>query len=612
MFAELVNSIYTGPMTTILRIIFIALQHKWKLLLAYLCTIAATISYLIIPKLIGNTLDHVTETSQEGSFSEGVIIWASLLIFGLFILRGIFSYGQTYLGEVIGHLVAYEIRNKFFEHTQKLSYSYHDRHHTGNLMSRAITDTEHIRMFINLGVVRAPYFLSLFIIVSAILLTLNWQLGLVSIIFMPVVALRSSQIRLKMRQIWIRVQQKNAGLSMILQENLTGVRIVKAFAAEQHEELKFDRQNLDVTQETIEAERLNVSNYSFTLFTFQIALGIILWFGGWKVMQTQMSYGDLAQFIIYMQILAMPVRMAGWIVNTYARASAAGSRIFDVLDAEPIVSRPILLRNLSNIKGHIKFENVSFNYGDNTNALKNISFESKPGTITALVGAPGSGKSTVVNLLPRFYEATSGRITIDNIDTKQVTIESLRNNIGIVQQDVFLFSSTIGENIAYGRPNATQSEIVHAAKTAQLHEFIESLENGYNTRIGERGSQLSGGQRQRLSIARAILVNPKLLILDDSASSVDTETEHLIHKAIQAATSKRTTFIIAHRLNSVHKADTILVLDKGKIKETGTHLELIAMGGLYNQIYELQIRPQNETLYEISEMDLQSKGYHLS
>ena len=355
-----------------------------------------------------------------------------------------------------------------------------------------------------------------------------------------------------------------------------------------------------------------MSNYSFTLFTFQIALGIILWFGGWKVMQTQMSYGELAQFIIYMQILAMPVRMAGWIVNTYARASAAGSRIFEVLDAEPIVSRPVLLRNLSNIKGHIKFENVSFNYSDNTNALKNISFESKPGTTTALVGAPGSGKSSVINLLPRFYEATSGRITIDNIDTKQVTIESLRNNIGIVQQDVFLFSCSIRENIAYGRPNATQSEIIRAAKTAQIHEFIESLENGYNTLIGERGSQLSGGQRQRLSIARAILINPQLLILDDSASSVDTETEHLIHKAIQSITSKRTSFIIAHRLNSVHKADNILVLDKGKIKETGTHLELIAMGGLYKQIYELQLRPQNEKLYEIPEMNLQPKGNHLS
>jgi ATP-binding cassette subfamily B protein len=312
-----------------------------------------------------------------------------------------------------------------------------------------------------------------------------------------------------------------------------------------------------------------------------------------------LTLGELAQFIIYMQILAMPVRMAGWLVNSYARAASAGQRLFEILDAESPVREPPNALDMRRTRGHVRFDRVSFGYQSGPPVLKDISFEVKPGQVIALLGVPGSGKSTIVNLIPRFYDASSGRITIDGTDVRDVSLASLRSNIGIVQQDVFLFTTTIGENIAYGRQDASIDEIVQAAKVAQLQEFIEGLELGLDTLIGERGSTLSGGQRQRLSIARAVLLDPSVLILDDSTSSVDAETEDQIRKAMESVMQGRTTFVIAHRLSTVHRADQILVLSDGEIAERGTHQELLAMGGLYREIYELQLRPQEEVMRDV-------------
>ena len=586
-------------MRIILRIIGIALRHKWQMTTAYGCMVGATVAYLFLPKLIGDAINQVAEIFGTGEYSESTIITIVMIILGISILRGALAFGQTYYGEALSQAVSYDIRNEFYDHVQHLSFKFHDRNHTGNLMSRAITDVENIRMFINMGLVRSPYFLALFIVVALILLLMDWRLGLLSASFMPVVAVYSAKVRLRMRLIWLRVQQTMAELNAVLQENLTGMRVVKAFASDEYEEAKFDSRSADVASESVKAERLRASSASIVLFAFQISLGLILWFGGMRVINGNMSYGELAQFILYMQILAMPVRMSGWLVNSYARAASAGERLFEILDAESPVKEALNPREMPRVQGHVRFENLGFQYDDGVTVLKDIDLEVEPGKVVALLGAPGSGKSTIVNLIPRFYDVTSGRLTIDGIDVRDVTLPSLRRNIGIVQQDVFLFTTSLRDNIAYGRHEAPLDEIVEAAKVAQLHDFIESLEDGYDTVIGERGSTLSGGQRQRLSIARAVLLDPPILILDDSTSSVDANTEDLIHKAIEAVMRGRTTFVIAHRLSTVHKANMIVVLDDGEIAEQGSHQELLAEGGLYREIYELQLRPQEEVMREI-------------
>ena len=586
-------------MEAIVRIARMSLHHKWRLGAAYGCMLGATVAFLLIPKYVGKAIDQIAEVYNDGAVSESAILEIVLMILGLMTIRGVLSFGQTYMGEALSQVVAYDLRHAFYDHVQYQSFGFHDRHHTGNLMSRAIMDVEAIRMSINMGLVRGPYFLSLFIVVAIILLTLDWRLGLASIGFMPLVAINSAMIRLRMRMIWLSIQERMAELNTITQENLTGVRVVKAFASEAHEVEKFEIKNVETAGEMIKAERLRAANMTFMLFTFMITLAIIMWYGGWLVINEHLTWGEMAQFIIYMQVLAMPVRMFGWLVNSYARAASAGQRVFEILDAKSPVQEARIALVMPAAKGHVRFENVGFSYDDGLPVLRDVSFDAEPGKIIALLGAPGSGKTTIVSLVPRFYDTSTGRITIDGMNVRDATLNSLRRNIGIVQQDVFLFNSTIRENIAYGRENAPLEEVIQAARVAQLHDFVDSLEQGYDTYVGERGSTLSGGQRQRLAIARAVLLDPSILIMDDSTSSVDAQTEEHIRRAMESVMQGRTTFVIAHRLNTVHTADLILVLKEGKIVERGTHQELLAENGLYRDIYELQLRPQEEVMREI-------------
>ncbi|MCH7745709.1 MAG: ABC transporter ATP-binding protein [Chloroflexi bacterium] len=589
-------------MKILFRIVGIALRHKWHLIGAYSCMAGAVVAYLLMPAIFGNAIDKIYDIFKDGGVTqlpEGEILVIVLVILGLSIIRGVLSFWQTYLGEALSQYVAYDIRNDFYDHVQRMSFGFHDRHHTGNLMSRAITDVENIRMFINMGLVRTPYFLTLFIVVAIILLRLDWKLGLLSTSFLPFVAYNSAVVRLRMRAIWLSVQEKMAELNTVLQENLTGVRVVKAFAAEEYEEGKYNTRNAEVAEDMVAAEKLRASNTSFMTFVFLIALALILWIGGRQVINGNMTPGELAEFIFYMQILSMPVRMTGWMVNAYARATSAGERLFEIIDTESPVQELPDAREMPRANGHVRFENVSFSYDNGVPVLKNINIDVEPGKVIALLGAPGSGKSTIVNLISRFYDVASGRITIDGIDISEVTLESLRRNVGFVQQDVFLFTTSMRENIAYGRESAPMDEIIQAAGVAQLHEFITSLDEGYDTQIGERGSTLSGGQRQRMSIARAVLLDPPVLILDDSTSSVDANTEDQIRRAMESVMRGRTTFVIAHRLSTVHRADMILVMQDGEIAEQGTHQELLAKGGLYRDIYELQLRPQEEVMREI-------------
>ena len=584
----------------ILRIVRIALNYKYRLIFAYMCTAGAMVAYVYLPRYFGDAIDAITEPIKlNQQISESDVLQSVMIILLLGLVRGVLSYGQTYLAESLSQFVSYDLRNRFYDHVQHQSFAFHDGYHTGNLMSRAITDVENIRMFINMGLVRAPYFVGLFLIVAAILLTSDWKLGLLSISFMPIVALYTSSVRLKMRALWLQVQEKMAELSTILQENFSGMRVVKSFASESHEESKFAYKNREVQDIYVKAERLRASSTSFMLFSFLVAIGLILWYGGRQVINGSMTAGDLAEFIFYLQILAMPVRMAGWLVNSYARAASAGERMFEILDSESPVKETRNARVMQRPKGHVVFENVSFTYDGERNVLHNLNISARPGEIIALLGGPGSGKTSLINLLPRFYDPTYGRILVDGTDIQEYTLKSIRENVGVVQQDVFLFTTTLRENVAYGKEDSDESEIRRATDIAQMTSYIDSLEEGFETFVGERGSTLSGGQRQRMSIARAVLLDPPILVLDDSTSSVDAQTEDDIRMAMESVMEGRTTFVIANRLSTVHKADRIIVLEGGEIVEEGTHTQLLHKSGHYKEIYDLQLMPQEEVMRDI-------------
>ena len=345
-----------------------------------------------------------------------------------------------------------------------------------------------------------------------------------------------------------------------------------------------------------ESERLQASNSAWMTFYSTFTLGLILWFGGWEVMRGNLTAGGLTQFVLYLSQLAFPIRMASRIINSFSRALSAGERLFEVLDAKSPVEEKPAAKTMGRVQGRVRFDDVSFSYDPQTPALKHVTVEVAPGQMIALLGAPGSGKSSIVNLLPRFYDVTEGRIIIDGDDIRDFTLNSLRRNVGMVQQDVFLFDATISDNIAYGVAHADVDDVVKAAKIAQLHDQIMRFPDGYDTHVGERGVTLSGGQKQRLAIARTVLLDPPILVLDDATSSVDVETERLIHRAMIAVMQGRTTFVIAHRLSTVREADLILVLRDGEIVERGTHRELLAQRGLYQDIYELQLRPREDVL----------------
>ena len=586
-------------MRIILRIIGLALRHKWLLFGAYLSTAIATGAYLVLPRLFGEAVDRLALAFEEGAYSESAVFTLALLIVGTSAVRGIFAFGQMYLGEALAQTVSYDARNSFYDHVQHLSFGFHDRHHTGNLMSRAITDVEALRMVVHMGIVRTPYYLLLFLGTAFLILRLDWRLGLLSSSFMPMVAVLSGIARVHLRRVWMRIQQEMAELSTVLQENLTGVRVVKAFAAEEYEKEKFNEKSADVAHDLVKAGRLDAMNGASMVTALLVAIGLVVWYGGYRVINGDLTAGQLAQFLFYMQILALPVRQTGMMVSVVARAMASGGRLFEILDAKSQVQEAPNAVDIPRVKGDVRFEDVGFSYREGVQVLDDINIDAPSGSVTALLGAPGSGKSTIVHLLPRFYEVDSGRITVDGVDIREASLRSLRRNIGLVQQDVFLFTASIRDNIAYGREHADIEEVVRAAKIAQLHEYIETLDEGYETKLGERGVTLSGGQRQRLSIARAVLLDPPVLVLDDSTSSVDAHTEELIRRAMESVTKGRTTFVIAHRLSTVHRADQILVLRDGQVVERGTHGELLSAGAVYREIYDLQLRPQEDVMLDI-------------
>ena len=591
-------------MRVLWRIVKRASRYKTRLFLAYFSILGVTAFSMLIPRILGTAIDEVLST---GVRSELFLL--ALAVFVANGLRGAFAYWQQYLGESIGQRVAYDLRNEFYDHLQRMSFAFHDRQQTGNLMSKATTDMEGIRMFVQMGLIRAAFTVLLFVGVGGAMLLLNWQLALICLLFAPIVAWRSGRTMAQMRRAWLAVQTELGLMTTALQENLSGQRVVKAFAAEEHERGRFYHHAENASRYSYHAAIYQASNSSMVTFFYVGITVIVLWLGGMMVVNGALSQGELFQFIFYLGLLAQPVRMIAWVVNSFSRGYGSGQRLFATLDAESPVQEEKDAVDLPRVKGHVRFQNVSFTYDTVSPVLKGIDLEAEPTKVIALVGAPGSGKSTLVHLIPRFYDATSGHVTVDGSDVQQVTMASLRKNIGIVQQDVFLFTSTIRENIAYGKVDATDEEIINAAKVAQFHDFIDTLPEGYDTWVGERGTTLSGGQRQRLAIARTVLLDPPILILDDSTSSVDTETEHFIRRALQGVMKGRTTFVIAHRLSTVKNADIILVLKDGQIVQRGAHEELIKLPGHYQEVYDLQLRPQE---VEVNGSKLAGNGAHAS
>jgi ABC-type multidrug transport system fused ATPase/permease subunit len=544
---------------------------------------------LVVPWLLAWVIDTGL---QHGQFSILLLATGAILVTSL--LRGLFAYGQGYLSQAVSCLVAYDLRNRVYDHLQTLSFSFHDASETGQLMSRLTVDIEAVRNFIPLGLLRALLAFVTFSTISLILFELDWHLALITMICVPILILLSIQVARRLRPLWLRVQNETGALGTVMQESLSGVRVVKAFAREEFEIDKFGTKNLELRELNMSAMRLSAWNQPLMVLVLNVVTVLIVWLGGVAVIGHQLSLGVLVAVTQYILLLATPVRTFGYMVNWFMRGLSSGIRIFDVLDTQPAISDAPEATTLERVEGHVRFEHVSFAYGNGQEVLHDINIDAQPGQIIAILGTTGSGKSTILHLLPRFYEVTGGRILIDDKDIREVTLSSLRRNVGLVLQDVFLFNATLRDNIAYGVANATIEQIIEAAKVARIHEFACTLPHGYDTWVGERGVTLSGGQKQRVAIARTLLLNPRILILDDSTSSVDMETEYLMQQALDTVMQGRTTFVVASRLRTIKNADQILVLDKGKIVERGTHETLLARGSHYARLYDLQLREQEE------------------
>ena len=590
-------------MQIILRLTRMAMRHNRRLLAAYASILAAVCFSLAIPWLVRVSIDRIVvfedgRIVSSGDTERGELIIYALLLLGASILRGLFDFARTYSTDSLSQKVAYDVRNLMYDKLQHLSFAFHDKEHTGNLMSKVTSDVEAVRRYVNMGMVRGLEVPIRVLAIVVFMVTVNWQLTLISLVFVPFLVIRSSQVMVRLRAMWLHVQEVMGELVTILQENLVGISVVKAFASEEHEKRKYAAKADELRMEYFRNERLQGTTTAWMTLYFTLAMVLVLWYGGLEIFRGDLTPGGFAMFLLLLNQLTFPIRMTPQIIGSYSRAISSGRRIFDVLDAESPVAEKAGALVMPRAKGYVRFDDVSFSYDPRIPALQHIDVAAKPGQVTAILGAPGSGKTTIVNLLPRFYDVNQGGITIDDVDIRDYTLASLRRNVGIVQQDIFLFSATIRDNIAYGASSATEEDVIQAAKVAQLHDHIMSLPQGYDTWVGERGTTLSGGQRQRLSIARTVLIDPPVLILDDSTSSVDVETERLIHRAMVDVMKGRTTFVIAHRLSSVRDADLILVLKDGQIVEQGGHEELMVKAGIYRDIYDLQLRPQEELLLD--------------
>jgi len=579
------------------RIIRLVLQYKARVAIAFAATLASSLFQLFIPRYVGQAVDNAQgllgADSAPSSDIETALWLAASMILILSMLRGLFAVVQNYFGESLDHCIAAELRKAFFQRIQQLDLTFHDHSHSGDLITRGMLDLEGIRHFPSTGLVRTLLLLVLVTGGTVLLLSTNLVLGLIALSFVPVIAVRSAIARIQLRYSWLKQQERLTALTNAMEENLTGIRVVRAFAAQAYELAQFDQLSTKVLEISYQRLMARVRSMTFMGFAFYSAMTAVLWAGGSKVLAGEITIGTLTEFLAFMMILHMPVRQIGMTVNSYARASTCGARFFAILDRQNAVEEGDAVRNLEVPRGEIQFEDVAFSYTDQpdeSQIISGITFKIGPGRTLGIVGPPGSGKSTIARLIPRFYDATAGRILIDGQDIRYVTLASLRRAIGGVQQDSFLFTASVDNNIAYGDPWSGSDAIVQASRDAQLHEFVATLPETYQTLVGEQGVSLSGGQRQRVSIARGTLTNAPICIFDDATAAIDAGTEQQIRSALAQRSGKRTTIIISHRLISVMHADEILFLDEGRIVERGSHDQLLSLNGRYAALHSLQMQ----------------------
>lgn len=592
-----------GSFNVLWRIIRMALDYRGLLAIGLVFIIGASLFQLFIPLLIGNGVDTVEEafTGPEvdtDTLRRTLLLTAAFLL-GSAVLRGLFTFGHMYISENIAQRLGYRLRMMYYEKLQRLSFAYHDRVHTGDLLTRGLLDIEGIRAFASRGLLRVVY-LAIFVGTGTFLMMrVDWELALISLSFVPVAGWRAIVARLQTSRGWRLYQEEMGRLTKVMDENLKGIRVVRSFSAEPYEMEKYDKSSNEAFNRAFRLVTVRATNLSIITLAFLGVMSAVLLVGGLKVLDENdpFSLGQLAQFLAFMSIMQNPVRQLGMVVAGWAQGATSGKRLFEVLDEIPEIDDKPGAKDLVLTDGALRFEHVDFAYMDeygDEQVLTDVSFEARPGHTIGIVGPPGSGKSTLAHLIPRFYDPIAGRILIDEQDISEVTLASLRRTVGVVEQDTFLFTTTIDNNVAYGDPWAEHRNIESATSHAQMSEYVERLPTGYGTLIGERGVSLSGGQRQRLSIARSIMLHPQVIVFDDSTAAIDAATEQRIRAALQEVTADRATIIISHRLSSLMHANEILFLEGGKIVERGSHAELLELGGKYRDLYELQIRPDDD------------------
>jgi len=574
------------------------LWHYWPTALGTIVSLLlVTTANLLTPQFLRVLIDDGIE-----KYNLEIVFGVAAGLVGVAVVRGVFNFFQGYLSEITSQGVAYDLRNAIFEKLQNLSFSYHDRAQTGKLMTRMTSDVELVRLFVGNGLLQLISALAMLIGAIVIMFLMNWLLAIIILTLVPIILAVLFLFIRRIMPISRKVQQELGALNTILQENLAGLRVVKAFAREEYEIGRYRNKNEDLL--IVNLDLVGIFTKYFPLLFFIANLGVVavVWIGGLQVIGLQLTVGELVAFTGYLSFLLMPMFMIGMIGSMLSRAEASAQRLFEVVDAESDIQDKPNAIPLPEVQGNVEFQNVSFRYfGAESDILSEVTFTAEAGKTVALLGKTGSGKSTVINLIPRFYDVSEGRVIIDGLDVRDVLLDSLRSQIGIVLQETTLFSGSIRENIAYGKPDAQFKEIVSTAKAAQAHEFIIELPDGYETLVGERGVGLSGGQKQRIAIARALLIDPKILILDDSTSSVDEETEYKIQQALDLLMKNRTNFVIAQRISTVRNADLILLLDDQHLGAQGTHDELIQTSELYAEILATQFGDRSELVIAADE-----------
>lgn len=568
-------------------------RMEWRAIAAAVaCVIAVSLLEFVIPQLTRYTIDHLIPGKR---FDQLIYIGAGVL--GSALALGLLRFLSTSLMAAIGQKVLYKLRNDLYRHMQNLDVAFFDRNRTGDLMSRVTNDVSILQQLISSSMMQLFTDFFTFTAIAVYMLWIDWRLTLLLLATFPLMILTTRLFGKRMRASFRKVQESVADVSDHLQNSLTGIRLIKSFTAEEYESERFSertRRNMDAN---IQVVRLRAAYEPIIDFLNFLGLAIVLVFGAWLAMRNEMTVGTIVAFIAYLRLLQNPIRHFSRIINTIQQSAAAYERIMEVMDTKASVVEKADAQPLPPVSGHIVFRNVDFAYSAESEVLSQFNLELEAGKITALVGSSGSGKTTIAHLIPRFYDPQAGDIAIDGHSLRDVTLESLREQIGIVSQDIVLFNGTIGDNIRYGNAGATEEEVLAAAKAANADTFIEAFPHGYDTQIGERGVKLSGGQKQRISIARAILKNPRVIILDEATASLDSESEQHIQAALAELLKGRTCLVIAHRLSTIQQADRIYVLEQGRIVESGTHDELLRRQGRYSQLYELQF-PQAESAAE--------------